>query len=185
MRSPARSAASARVPEPIASIRNVSCPSGAEQRLIGRGRTWPGGCSMKNWPGIPGSRAPRSSRSSVYGPTASEPATLSDSRRTKSFLKAERVLAARVCDRMHSRRRTRKRGDARDSRDEGSFADAVAVAAGAGALRRVHDEVATAAPDQVDHRRSVAGLGHLANPLNLEPCGGKRERRPTGGQQLE
>ena len=31
---------------------------------------------MKNCPGTPGSRSPRSSRSSVYGPTRSEPVTL-------------------------------------------------------------------------------------------------------------
>ena len=31
---------------------------------------------MKNCPGTPGSRSPRSSRSSVYGPTGSEPVTL-------------------------------------------------------------------------------------------------------------
>ena len=42
-----------------------SSPGGARQRLIGRGSTRPGGESMKNCPGLPGSSSPRSTRSSV------------------------------------------------------------------------------------------------------------------------
>ena len=40
---------------------------------------------MKNWPGRPGSTSPRSTRSSVYGPTVSLPVTLRSSRRIKGF----------------------------------------------------------------------------------------------------
>ena len=51
-------------------MRNASSPGGAWHRLIGRGSSRPGASSMKNWPGIPGSSPPRSSRRSEYGPIA-------------------------------------------------------------------------------------------------------------------
>ena len=74
---PGSSAQSARVPRPSGSMRNASSPGGARQRLIGRGSSRPGASSMKNCPGRPGSSSPRSTRSSVYGPTLSRPVTLS------------------------------------------------------------------------------------------------------------
>src|SRR5829696_563082 len=150
MCSPGERDASARVPGPIASMRNPSSPGGAEHRLIGRGRTVSGGCNMKNWPGIPGSRPPRSTRSSVYGPTGSTATTLSAARFGMAFLKRQRVLAARVRDRVDRGLRTRERRDAGDARDERGLADEIAVAAGARALRRVDDEVALPAADEVD-----------------------------------
>ena len=61
-RSPAPSPQSVRVPGPIGSIRKheLARPR-ARQSDIGRGSTCPGGWSMKNWPGTPGSIGPASS----------------------------------------------------------------------------------------------------------------------------
>ena len=71
------------------------------------------------------------------------------------FLKRECVLAARVRDRVDRGLRARERRDARDAGDERGLADQVAVAACPGALRRVDDEVAASAADQVDDRGAV------------------------------
>ena len=57
--SPGSSSAIARVPGPTGSTRKPSSPRGAWQSESGRGRTRPGASSMKNWPGVPGSSAPR------------------------------------------------------------------------------------------------------------------------------
>src|SRR5215212_144350 len=115
---------------------------------------------------MPGSRPPRTSRSRVYGPTVSTPATLSSSRFGMPFLKRECVLAARVRDRVDRGLGARERRDARDAGDERRLTDQVAVAAGAGALRGVDDEVAASAADQVDDGGGVALLGDLAHPLD-------------------
>ena len=71
IRSPGATPAIASVPGPIGSTRNASSPAGARQSENGRGSSRPGASSMKNWPGSPGSSPPRSTRTSVYGPTAS------------------------------------------------------------------------------------------------------------------
>src|SRR4051812_16889167 len=115
---------------------------------------------------MPGSRPPRWSRRRVYGPTVSTPATLSASRFGMSLLKRKRILAARVRDRVNRGLRAGERRDARHAGDESCFSDQIAVAAGAGALRRVDDEVAAAAPDQVDDRGGIALLGDLADSLD-------------------
>ena len=131
-RSPRSSSQSARVPGPIGSIRNASSPAAARQTLIGRGSTRPGASSMKNWPGMPGSSSPRSTRSSVYGPTGSAATTLQRSRLCRPrlmldpLLQRVRDLLARVRDRVdgkpgagqgrdagHARRRARPAGSAR------------------------------------------------------------------------
>src|SRR5204863_8256058 len=148
----------ARVPGPIASIRKASSPGGARQRLIGRGRRRPGASSMKNWPGTPGSRRPRRTRRSVYGPTCSEPVTLACSGRIDPLLEADGDLRLRVRDRLDRGGRARDRRDAGNPSDEGGLADAVTVRPGTGALRRVHDEIDAAAPDQIDDARPLAGL---------------------------
>src|SRR5262245_4353749 len=184
--SPASSAHSARVPGPIGSIRNASSPGGARQRLIGRGRTRPGASSMKNCPGIPGSSPPRRTRRSVYGPTASVATTSARSRLDlDALLERERRLAPRVRDRVHRRRRAGERRDARYARGERGLADQVAVAAGAaGALGRVHDEVAAALADQVDDVR-LGGLGHLGDALRGEARALEHVGRPVRRQQPE
>src|SRR5215216_1090147 len=111
---------------------------------------------------MPGSSPPRSTRTSVYGPTASTPITLSRSRLgTDSLLERLRDLAAGVGDRVYGGGGAGKRGDARDARGQRSLADQVAVRAGARALRRIDDEVAAPAADEVDHGRALPVLGHL------------------------
>ena len=62
-----------------------SSPGGARQSENGRGSSLPGASSMKNCPGSPGSSPPRSTRTSVYGPTPSTPTTLRCSRLKRSF----------------------------------------------------------------------------------------------------
>src|SRR5712691_9981328 len=159
--SPGSSAHNARVPGPIASIKNASSLGGARQRLIGRGSSRPGASSMKNCPGTPGSSPPRPTRSSVYGPTFSFARTLSRSRLTfDPLLEGEGLLGARVRDRVHS-------------------------GGGAGALGGVDDEVAAAASDQVDDGQLTPILAHLPYAFHLEPELGERAGGPGGGHQLE
>ena len=104
----------------------------------------------------PARAPPRSTRSSVYGPTAS---VLRD-RYARSRLSSirswrrQRELRARVRDRVHGGRGAGDRRDAGDARDERGLADPVAVRAlQRAAERRVDDEVAAAAPDR-GRRRS-------------------------------
>src|SRR5215217_7532816 len=153
----------ARVPGPIASIRNQSSPAGAAQTLIGRGSTRFGAASMKNCPGVPGSRFPRAARRSVYAPTRSTATTLSASRlSTDPLLEREDGLAARVRDRVRGRPRACERGDAGDPRGQRRLADPIAVAPRTGAAaRRVDDEVATAAADEIDDGVALPVLAHL------------------------
>src|SRR5439155_20778435 len=140
----------------------------------------------KNCPGIPGSSAPRSSRTSVYGPTASFATTLSRADfGIDPLLQAQRDLGARACDRVHGRRRAGNRGDARDSVDHRRLADRVAVRTRTGALRRVDDEIAAATADEVDDRRADAFLGHAAHTLDVETRGLKGRRGPFGGNEPE
>src|SRR5262245_63790041 len=105
---------------------------------------------MKNCPGSPGSSPPCSMRRSVYGPTASRPATLRASRLGMAFLERERGLAARAGDGLGGRGRPGQRRDAGNPSDEGGLSNPVAVRAGARPLRRVDDEVAAAPADEVD-----------------------------------
>ena len=70
-------------------------------------------------------------------------------------------------------------------RGQRGLADPVAVAARAAALRRVDDEVAAAAADEVDHARGLAGLPHLAHALDGEPGGGERGGGPGRGDDAE
>src|SRR5581483_2500743 len=136
---------------------------------------------MKNWPGEPGSRPPRSSRSSVYGPTASALVTVSRSRLDiDSLLQRECELRARVCDRVHRRRRARDRRDARDPRDERRLADPVPIGSlERAAERRVDHEIAPAATDEVDDR-GVSTLGDLRDLLDVQPGPLERPRGPPG-----
>ena len=53
------------------------------------------------------------------------------------------------------------------------------------ALRRVDDEVAAAAAEEVDDRRPRALLGHLADVLDGEAGGGERAGGAGGREQLE
>src|ERR1051325_5847881 len=185
-RSPGFSEQSACVPGPIGSIRKASSASVARQRLIGRGRSRPGASSMKNWPGMPGSSRPRSTRTSVYGPTASVPVTLCAARVSiDPLLEAEGDLVPRVCDRLDGGGRAGDRRDAGHAGDKRGLADQIAVRARAGPLRRVDDEIATAAADQVDDRGAAALLRHLAHVLDGKARGGEHPRRPRGGEQLE
>src|SRR3954452_18892656 len=111
---------------------------------------------------MPGSTGPRSSRSSVYGPTASAATTLSRARlNLDPLLEGDRDLCPRARDRVDSRGRARQRRDARDAVHERGFADQVAVRARTVALRRVDHEVAAAAADEVDDGRAAAVLDHL------------------------
>src|SRR5438876_239987 len=187
--SPHSSSQSAAVPGPIASMRKASSPRGARQRLIGRGSTRPGASSMKNCPGAPGSRPPRATRSSVYGPTCSFATTLSRSRlMLDSFLKLlqrERLFAAGVGNRIDRSRRTGQCRDARHARDEGGLADEISVGPRPGSLGGVDDEVAAASPDEVYDCRALAVFRHLAHAFHLEPCRGERVRGAGVGQQLE
>src|SRR5882672_9690040 len=193
--SPADNAHSARVPGPIASIRNVSSPVGAWQRLNGRGSTHPGASSMKNCPGMPGSSPPRASCRSVYAPISSAPITAKRSRRTPSnsvllgvrlpssrlvsnsgldpdsLLEREGGLGAGVRDRVHRGRRARDGGDAGDARRNGGFPDPIAVCERPRPLGRVHDQVATVIVDQIDDGLLVVmRIGDLGDLLHLEPC---------------
>src|SRR5205823_2155446 len=147
------------------SSRKPSSPRGATQSDIGRGSNRPGASTMKNWPGVPGSRLPRSTRTSAYGPTASTPATLRRSRRgldIDPLLEGERGLGTGVGDRVHGRGGAGDGRDARDPRREGRLADQVAVGTRARAdLGRVHDEIAASTPDQVDDARLLARGVHL------------------------
>src|SRR5712691_2888580 len=184
--SPGSSAHNARVPGPIASIKNASSLGGARQRLIGRGSSRPGASSMKNCPGTPGSSPPRPTRSSVYGPTFSFARTLSRSRLTfDPLLEGEGLLGARVRDRVHGGGGAGQRRDARYARDERGLADQVPVQARAGALGGVDDEVAAAASDQVDDGQLTPILGHLPDAFHLELDLGESAGGPGGGHQLE
>src|SRR5256714_13625608 len=179
--SPRSSAQRALVPGPIGSIKTPSSPGGARQRLIGRGRRRPGASSMKNWPGRPGSPPPRRTRSSVYGPTGSTPATLSGARLagTDALLQGEGGLGPGVTDRVHGRGGAREGRDARDARDERGFADQVAGGAGIGSVRCVHDEIAAAPPHEVDD------CAALLDRLDLEAGGGERARGAVGRDERE
>src|SRR5439155_23189811 len=177
---------SARVPGPIGSTRNASSPGGARQRLNGRGSRRPGASSMKNWPGTPGSRPPRSTHRSVYGPTGSLARTLSRSDLDiEPFLERERRFRARAGDRVDGRGRARERRDARDARRERRLADSVAVGACVLTLRRVDHEIAASPTNQVDDRRTVTPLGHPSHRRDGETGGGERGRRARGGDERE
>src|SRR2546430_14081909 len=183
--SPVVSEQSARVPGPIGSIRNASSLAVARQRLIGLGSRRPGASSMKNWPGTPGSSRPRSTRSSVYGPTGSAATTLGCSRfGIDSLLETERDLVARVGDGLDGRSGARERRDARHASNESRLADPVAVGARTRALWGVHDEVATPTADEVDDARGRPVLGHLPHVLDDEAGGGERPRRARRRRQL-
>src|SRR5919197_1403260 len=185
-RSPLPSAPRARVPGPIGSIRNASSPGGARHRLIGRGSRRPGASSMKNCPGTPGSSPPRSTRSSVYGPTGSAAETLSSSRLSiDPFLQRDRDLLTRVRDRLDRGGGAGERRDARDAGDERGLADPVPVRAGARALRGIDDEVAASAPEQVDDGRARSLFGHLAHVFDREPGGGQDPCRSGRREQAE
>ncbi len=65
---------------------------------MGRGSSVARVRSMKNCPGMPGSTAPRRSRTSAYGPTASTATTLS--RAGDTFLEGEGLAACGARDRL-------------------------------------------------------------------------------------
>src|SRR5579859_5410076 len=188
--SPTRSSPIASVPGPIGSTRNASSPGGARQSENGRGSSRPGASSMKNCPGTPGSRPPRSSRSSVYGPTRSERVTLcrvGDAKlRIDPFLERDGLLGPRRGDRVHGGGGARQRRDARDAAGERGLADGVAVRPRVATLGSVDHEVATAAPDEVDDRRLVVGrLTQLPHRLDGDPGGDQRRRGSFGRVELE
>src|SRR5690349_837794 len=116
---------------------------------------------MKNWPGAPGSTSRRLIRSSVYGPTSSEPVTLSRVGDAKlciePFLERDSLFGPRGRDRVHGRGGARERRDARDAPRERRLADGIAVGARVAALRRVDHEVAAAASDEIHDRRLALG----------------------------
>src|SRR5262245_10877956 len=101
------------------------------------------------------------------------------------LLKGEGVLAASVRDRVDRRLRAREGGATRDARNERRFADEVTVAACAGALRRVHDEVAPSAANQVDDGGGLTPLRDLAHTLDRETGRRERVRRSAGREQAE
>ena len=86
---------------------------------------------------------------------------------------------------MDGRGRARQRRDARHAGGERGLADAIAVPTRSAALGEVDDEVAAAAPDQVDDRRLLPGLAHLADALDGQAGGGEREGRAVGRDQRE
>ena len=106
--------------------------------------------------------------------------------RTDALLEGQRALGTRVRDRVYRCGGARDGRDAGNARDERGFADQVAVRAGSRALRRVDDEVAAPAADEVDDRllarRGVGDLRHLAH---LEPRRPQRPTRSVGGHELE
>src|SRR5581483_5856319 len=175
MRSPRASAQSASVPGPTASTRNASSPVGARQSESARGSSLPGASSMKNCPGTPGSRPPRSSRRSVYAPTASTPVTLRSSRLgIDPLLQRQCLLGPRVRDGVHGRGGAGDGGDARHAAHERGLADRVSVRACIAALGGVDDEVAAPAADEVDDGELVAvRLAQLAHGLDVETCTGQ------------
>src|SRR5579862_1666616 len=176
--SPGSSAHSAEVPGPTASRRNASSPGGARQSESARGRSRPGASSMKNCPGAPGSREPRSTRSSVYAPTESTPVTLRRSRLgIDPLLQRQRMVGARVRDRVHGGGRAGDGGDARNATRQRGLANRISVRARVASLGRVYDEIAPAAPDEIDDGELVAvGLAELADRLDVEPGTGERRR---------
>src|SRR5207247_6101038 len=86
--------------------------------------------------------------------------------RIDPLLEADGDLRLRVCDRLDRGSGARDRRDARNPCDEGSLADAIAVGPGAGALRRVDDEIDTASADQVDNAGTFTLLADLAHRLD-------------------
>src|SRR4051794_5111783 len=119
---------------------------------------------------MPGSTGPRTSRSSVYGPTASAATTLSRARlNLDPLLERDRDLRARARDGVDGGGRARQGGDARNAVHERGLADQVAVRARAVSLRRVDHEVAAAAADEVDDGGAAAVLDHLPHALDVEP----------------
>src|SRR3954452_20641424 len=103
---------------------------------------------------------PRSTRTSAYGPTASTATTLRRSRAAldiDALLQGQCRLDPRVRDRVHGRRRGGDRRHARDARRQRGLADQVPVDAGLrAAVGGVDDQVAAAAPDQIDDAWAVA-----------------------------
>src|SRR6187431_427163 len=142
---------------------------------------------MKNCPGMPGSSAPRSRRSSTYGPTASLARTLSASLlRTDLLLERDREVALSVGDRMDGCPRAGDRRDARDARGQRSFADEIAVRARARITeRRVDHEVAMAPAHEVDDGRAAPAFCHLAHVLDGDSGGRERTGRPGGRDEAE
>src|SRR5688500_2197700 len=131
---------------------------------------------MKNWPGIPASSPPRSTRSSVYGPTGSAATTLRRSRlMLDPLLQRVRDLLARVRDRIDGEPCAGERRDARNAAGEGCLPDPRAVLPGARTLRGVDDEVALAGADRVDDGVALLDDRHV-EPGCGEHCGGAGRR---------
>src|SRR5436190_5808206 len=183
-RSPRETPASACVPGRTGWMRSPSSVRVARQRLIGLGRSLPGGASMKNWPGIPDSTRPRRRRRSRYGPTSSTRTTSTSSLRN-ALLERDRVLASRSRDRLDRCEGACEGGDARNARYERRLADEVAIRARASARRRVDDEFTAPAPDEVDDRGAAVLLAHLAHACHGEARGGQRVRCARGRAELE
>src|SRR5919204_2317780 len=98
------------------------------------------------------------------------------------LLKRDGDLRLRVGDRLDRGRSTGNRRDARDACDKGRLANQVAVGTGAGTVRRIDHEVTTAAPDEVDYRRPLPRLRHLADEIDGEPCRRENVRGPGRGK---
>ena len=145
------------------------------QRLIGRGSTRSGGWSMKNWPGMPGSRPPRSTGAACTGRRL-------EAGDAKPFALRHAVPGATMRPRC-ARSRSRGWPLARPTSVVMQGTRATSAPRGSGsrrcvprALRSVDDEIAASAADAVDDRRRLALLRHLADPLDREPGGGERRR---------
>ena len=134
--SPALECASARVPGPDRVDQERELPGGARQRLIGRGSSLPGASSMKNWPERPGRASRARSAPACTGRPLAELITVRRSRLDiDPLLQRQRVLRARVRDRVDRGGRAGDRRDARDARDERGLADQVAVRCAAATRR--------------------------------------------------
>ena len=140
---------------------------------------------MKNWPGTPGSRQPRSRRSSRYGPTVLGPDDSKPGAVQHAPGARGRPRCARPGDRLDRRDGAADGRDARDARDERRLADEVAVGARAAPGRRVDDEVAPPAADEIDDRRPLPRFGHLADALDRNAGGGERRGGAGCGAKRE
>src|SRR5439155_8348421 len=119
------------------------------------------------------------------GSRASPHVSLTCARRTDSLLKRDGDLRLRVGDRLDRGGGAGNRRDARNAGDERGLADQVAVRTRPRTVRRVDDQVAASAADEIHHRGSDSELGHLAYVLDREPGGCEHVRGACGRDELE
>ena len=182
-RSPAPSPQSVRVPGPIGSIRKQSSPACARQSDIGRGSTCPGGLEHEELAGDAGldragldaQERVRPDRLGARRPAAPAPRHAPVPIRSCSESAVSARAFAIACTAAAAPEIVVMQGTRALER---SLADAVAVCAGAGALRRVDDQVAAAVADEVDDGLLVVvGVGDLRHLPHLEPGGAERRER--------